>query len=176
MHAIGMPLFLRSIWFTAAKLVILWWRCRVGVCVFPSSFWSRHGFIGVFATINYLYTDSLLSLIGAGRVYGILSTVAIGSHILLPDRFSVIHYFKRFHQQNLWIGCVSLNSGLLNAFLLHTISDLMLAFVSAFIVARLLMTVFCEELSAANSTRLLWFIAGSGGMAIRLIISMLNHA
>jgi hypothetical protein len=31
-------------------------------------------------------------------------------------------------------------------------------------------------LSAANSTRLLWFFPGSGGMAIRMIIPMLKHA
>jgi hypothetical protein len=52
-----------------------------------------------FATINYLYADSLPSLIGARHVYQILSTVANGSHILISDRFSVIHHFKRFHQQ-----------------------------------------------------------------------------
>ena len=67
-------------------------------------------------------------------------------------------------------------SDLLNAFLLHPISDLMLAFASVLIGGGLLMTVFCEELSAANSTRLLWFMPGSGGMAIRLIIPMLKHA
>jgi hypothetical protein len=38
------------------------------------------------------------------------------------------------------------------------------------------MTVFREELPAANSTRLLWFLSGSGGMAILLIIPMLKHA
>ena len=52
-----------------------------------------------FATINYLYADPLPSLIGTERIYKI-STVAIGSYILLSDRFSVIHHFKRFHQQN----------------------------------------------------------------------------
>jgi hypothetical protein len=36
--------------------------------------------------------------------------------------------------------------------------------------------VFHEELPAANSTRLLWFLSGSGGMAILLIIPMLKHA
>ena len=111
--------------------------------------------LSCFAALNYLYAYSLPSLISTGLIYGILFTVAIGSHVFLSDRFSMIHYFKRFHQQNLWIGCVSLNSGLLNAFLLHPISDLILAFVSAFIVAGRLMTVFCEELSAANSTHLL---------------------
>ena len=55
--------------------------------------------LSCFVVINYLDAHSLPSLIGAGRVYGILSTVAIGSHILLSDRFSVIHYFKRFYQQ-----------------------------------------------------------------------------
>ena len=53
-----------------------------------------------FATINYLYADPLPSLTGTERVYRILSTVAIGSYILLSDLFSVIHHFKRFHQQN----------------------------------------------------------------------------
>ena len=53
-----------------------------------------------FTTINYLYADPLPSLIGTERVYRILSTVAIGSYILLSDLFSVIHHFKRFHQQN----------------------------------------------------------------------------
>ena len=52
----------------------------------------------------------------------------------------------------------------------------MLAFASALIGGGLLMTVFCEELSAANSTHLLWFLAGSGGMAILLIVPMLRHA
>ena len=54
-----------------------------------------------FAIINYLYADSLPSLIGAGRVYGFLSTEAIESHIFLSDRFSVIHHFKLFNQKNL---------------------------------------------------------------------------
>ena len=52
----------------------------------------------------------------------------------------------------------------------------MLAFASALIGDGLLMTVFCEELSAANSTRPLWFMPGSGGMVIRLIIPMMKHA
>ena len=52
----------------------------------------------------------------------------------------------------------------------------MLAFATAFLGGGLLMTVFREEFPAANSTRLLWFPAGSGGMAILLIIPMLNHA
>ena len=50
-------------------------------------------------------------------------------------------------------------SGLLNVFLLHQISDLILAFVFAFIGdSGLLTTVLCEELSAVNSMRLfgLW--------------------
>ena len=133
-----------------------------------------------FATINYLYADSLpsflSSLIGSGRVYGILFTVAIGSHVLLSDRFSVIHHPKRFRQRNRWIGSFALVLGLVNAYLLHPISELMLAFASAFLGGGLMMTVFREELPAANSTRLLWFLAGSGGMAILLIVSMLRHA
>ena len=38
------------------------------------------------------------------------------------------------------------------------------------------MTVFCEEFPTANSARPLWFLAGSGGMVILLIIPMLKHA
>ena len=38
------------------------------------------------------------------------------------------------------------------------------------------MTVFREELPAVNSTRLLWFLSGSGGMAILLVIPMFRHA
>lgn len=128
-----------------------------------------------FAAINYFYAYSLPSLIGTGIVYGILFTVAIGSHVLLSDRFSVIHHPKRFRQRNRWIGSAALVLGLFNAFLLHPISDLMLAFATAFLGGGLLMTVFREELPAANSTRLLWFLAGSGGMAILLVIPMLRH-
>ncbi|MDB4653555.1 hypothetical protein OAE35_01485 [Synechococcus sp. AH-551-E02] len=115
-------------------------------------------------------------MIGSGRIYGILTTVAIGSYIALSDRFSVIHHPKRFRQRNRWIGSAALVLGLLNACLLHPISDLILAFASAFLGGGLLMTVFCEELSAANSTYLLWFLAGSGGMAILLVVQMLRHA
>ena len=53
-----------------------------------------------FATINYISSDSLPPLIGTEYVYRILSTMAISSHILLSDHFSVIHHFKWFHQQN----------------------------------------------------------------------------
>ena len=52
----------------------------------------------------------------------------------------------------------------------------MLAFATAFLGGRLLMTVFCEEFPTANSARPLWFLAGSGGMVILLIIPMLKHA
>ena len=52
----------------------------------------------------------------------------------------------------------------------------MLALATAFLGGGLLMTVFREEFPAANSTRLLWFPAGSGGMLILLIIPMLKHA
>ena len=90
--------------------------------------------------------------------------------------FSVIHHPKRFLQRNRWIVGALLILGLLNKFLLLLISDLMLAFATAFLGGGLLMTVFREEFPAANSTRLLWFPAGSGGMVILLIIPMLNHA
>ena len=53
-----------------------------------------------FATINYISSDSLPPWIGTECVYRILSTMAVSSHILLSDHFSVIHHFKRFHQQN----------------------------------------------------------------------------
>ena len=88
----------------------------------------------------------------------------------------VIHHPKRFYQRNRWIGSAALVLGLLNAFLFHPISDLTLALATAFLGGGLLMTVFREELPAANSTRLLWFLSGSGGMAILLIIPMLKHA
>ena len=129
-----------------------------------------------FAALNYLYAYSLPSLISTGLIYGILFTVAIGSHVLLSDRFSVIHHPKRFRQRNRWIGSSALVLGLVNAYLFHPISELMLAFASASLGGGLMMTVFREELPAANSTRLLWFLAGSGGMAILLIVSMLRHA
>ena len=132
--------------------------------------------LSCFAVINYLYAHSLPSLIDTGRAYGLLFTVAVVSHILLSDRFSVIHHPKRFLQRNRWIGSASLVLGLLNKFLLLPLSDLMLAFATAFLGGGLLMTVFREEFPAANSTRLLWFPAGSGGMVILLIIPMLKHA
>ena len=132
--------------------------------------------LSCFVVIHYLDADSLPSLIGTGRAYGILFMVAVLSHSLLSDRFSVIHHPKWFLQRNRWIGSASLVLGLLNKFLLLPLSDLMLAFATAFLGGGLLMTVFREEFPAANSTRLLWFPAGSGGMVILLIIPMLNHA
>ena len=50
--------------------------------------------LSCFAVFNYLYAHSLPSLIGTGRAYGILFTVAVVSHSLLSDRFSVIHHPK----------------------------------------------------------------------------------
>ena len=132
--------------------------------------------LSCFAALNYLYAYSLPSLISTGLIYGILFTVAIGSHVFLSDRFSVIHHPNRFRQRNRWIGSSALVLGLLNAYLLHPISVLMLAFASAFLGGGLLMSVFREEFPTANSTRLLWFLAGSGGMAILLIVPMLRHA
>ncbi len=114
-------------------------------------------------------------MIIAGVLHGVLFTVVLASHILLSDRFSVIHRAKRFRQRNRWISCDTLVLGLLNAFLLHPISDLILAFATAFLVWGLLMTVFCEELPAVSSTRLVWFLTGSGGMAILLVIPMFRH-
>ena len=141
--------------------------------LFSISSWLH---LSSFAAINYLYAYSLPSLIGTGIEYGILFTVAIAGHVLLADRFSVIHHPKRFRHRNRWIGSAALLLGLLNAFLFHPISDLTLALATAFLGGGLLMTVFREELPAANSTRLLWFLSGSGGMAILLIIPMLKHA
>ena len=132
--------------------------------------------LSCFAALNYLYAYSLPSLISTGLIYGILFAVAIGSHVLLSDRFSVIHHPTRFRERNRWIGSSAPVLDLLCACLLHPISDLMLAFASAFLGGGLLMTVFREELPAANSTRFLWFLAGSGGMAILLIVPMLRHA
>ena len=68
------------------------------------------------AIINYLYAHSLSSLIGTGLALGILFTVAAVSHVLLSDRFSVIHRPKRFLQRYRWIGSASLVLGLLNKF------------------------------------------------------------
>ena len=115
-------------------------------------------------------------MICTGILYGVLFTVAVASHILLADHFSAIHHPRRFRQRNRWIGSAALVLGLLNAFLLHPISDLTLAFATAFLGGGLLMTVFREELPAVNSTRLLWFLSGSGGMAILLVIPMFRHA
>ena len=53
-----------------------------------------------FSTINYISSASLPPLVGTECAYRILSKMAISSHILLSDHFSVIHHFKRFHQQN----------------------------------------------------------------------------
>ena len=52
--------------------------------------------LSCFVVINYLDAHSLSSLIGTGtgRAYGILFTVAVVSHSLLSDRFSVIHHPK----------------------------------------------------------------------------------
>ena len=61
-----------------------------------------------FAAINYLYAYSLPSLISTGILYGVLFTVAVASHVLLADRFSVIHHSRRFRQRNRWIGSAAL--------------------------------------------------------------------
>ena len=61
-------------------------------------------------------------------------------------------------------------------FLFHQISELTLAFATAFLGIGSLTTVFREELTAVNSTRLVWFLSGSGGMAILLVIPMFRHA
>ena len=54
--------------------------------------------LSCFVVINYLDAHSLPSflpsLIGTGRAYGFLFTVAVLSHSLLSDRFSVIHHPK----------------------------------------------------------------------------------
>ena len=139
----------------------------------PISSWLH---LSSFAAINYLYAYSLPSLISTGILYAVLFTVAVASHVLLADRFSVIHHPRRFRQRNRCIGSAALVLGLLNAFLLHPISDLTLAFATAFLGGGLLMTVFREELPAVNSTRLLWFLCGSGGMAILLVIPMFRYA
>ena len=73
--------------------------------LFSISSWLH---LSSFAAINYLYAYSLPSLIGTGIEYGILFTVAIGGHVLLADRFSVIHHPKRFRQRNRWIGRAAL--------------------------------------------------------------------
>ena len=88
-----------------------WWMCLS--IFFLISIWLH---LSCFAVINYLYAHSLPSLIGTGLVLGILFTVAAVSHVLLSDRFSVIHRLKRFVQRNRWIGRASLVLGLLNKF------------------------------------------------------------
>ena len=50
--------------------------------------------LSCFVVIHYLDAHSLPSLIGTGRAYGILFTVAVVSHSSLSDRFSVIHHPK----------------------------------------------------------------------------------
>ena len=72
--------------------------------------------LSCFAVINYLYAHPLSSLIGTGVALGILFTVAAVCHVLLSDRFSVIHRPKRFLQRNRWIGSASSVLGLLNNF------------------------------------------------------------
>ena len=98
------------------------WRMCLSI-FFLISIWLH---LSCFAVINYLYAHALSSLIGTGLALGILFTVAAVSHVLLSDRFLVIHRPKRFIQRNRWIGSSSLVIGLLNNFLLLPISDLML--------------------------------------------------
>ena len=52
----------------------------------------------------------------------------------------------------------------------------MLAVATAILGGHFLMAVSCEELPAPNSTHLLWFLAGSGGMAILVVAPMLRRA
>ena len=61
-------------------------------------------YLSGFTAINYLYAYSLPSLISAGILYGVLFTVAVVIHVLLADRFSVIHHPRRFRQRNRQIG------------------------------------------------------------------------
>ena len=67
-------------------------------------------------------------------------------------------------------------SGLFNVCLLHPTSDLMLAVAIEILGGDFLITVSREELHALNSTYLLWFMAGSGGMTILLVVPMLSRA
>ena len=66
------------------------WPMRLSI-FFLISTWLH---LSCFVVIHYLDADSLPSLIGTGRAYGILFTVAVLSHSLLSDRFSVIHHPK----------------------------------------------------------------------------------
>ena len=52
----------------------------------------------------------------------------------------------------------------------------MLAVATEILGGDFLITVSREELPAANSTYLLWFMAGSGGMTILLVVPMLSRA
>lgn len=139
----------------------------------PISAWLH---LGSFAAINYLYAYSLPSLISTGILYGILFTVAISTHVLLADRFSAVHHPKRFRRRSRWLGSGALAFGLLNSFFWHPISDLTLGLATAFLGGGLLMTVFREELPAASSARLIWFLSGSIGMGILLVIPLLSHS
>ena len=102
-------------------------------------------------------------------------TVVLASHALIADCFSVIRRPKPSHLRNRWIGGFAYALGLLNAFF-HQISELTQAFATAFLGIGSLTTVFREELTAVNRTRLVWFLSGSGGMAILLVIPMFRNA
>ena len=82
----------------------------------------------------------------------------------------------RFRYRNCLLGSAARVLGLLNALLLHPILDLILDMAAALLDTGLLMTMFRVEFPAARSTRLRWFLTGSAGMEIVLVIPMLRHA
>ena len=142
----------------------------------PSSAqWTGMIRLALFSLVSYLYAYSLPSLLTTGISYGLLYTVAISVHVLLADRVIDQNHKQAFRHRFRWLGSSALILGTIHAAIFHPISDLALAFATAFIGGGLLISVFREEIPNPGQSRLGWFFLGLITMISLLLAATAKH-
>jgi len=125
-----------------------------------------------FASISVIYGYTMPSLITTGWDYAVLLTIVLVAHVILADRTMARAHPDLFRHETRWVGLVGLAMGLAIAVILPPVNELSLAVVTAFLGGSLLMTTLRNELPAASTAKLPWFITGVTSMSLLLLVAV----
>ncbi|QNN53460.1 hypothetical protein [Nocardioides mesophilus] len=129
-------------------------------------FWLH---LGSYLLYNFVITYTLPLTYRTGVAFAVLFTVAMGLHFVLSDRGLEEHYGAQFDRplpRLLLAGALLVGWGAAALFApTHAVT---VSVLTAFLAGSVLLNVFKEEIPAARSSSLAWFLTGLGFYAALL--------
>ncbi|MBA2649711.1 MAG: hypothetical protein H0U75_09010 [Legionella sp.] len=126
--------------------------------------------LAMFCLYNFLitYTMSIRAYYSATAT--VLFTIAMALHFVLTDRKFSRQYNKQFNQFGRYTLIIALFIGWLCSVIFDPVNVLVSAFMVAFLSGSVLLNVFREELPATQVMHYLWFVFGTGLIAMILLL------